>query len=95
MNQLNSVLLEGKLEVDPKTSQRDGRPPCSFRLLTVRSGKPFRLVFITDGHLAGVCSEYLREGREVRVVGSLREENDKVWIAAAHVEFRPPKEKSK
>jgi single-stranded DNA-binding protein len=39
--------------------------------------------------LAEVCAEYLRKDRGVRIVGQLHEENDRIWIVAEHVEFKP------
>ncbi len=53
-------------------------------------------------HLAEVCSEYLKKGRGVRVVGRLKQDrwNDpegngrsKVYVVAEHVEFKPERKK--
>jgi hypothetical protein len=89
VNNLNSVLIEGKLETDPELTESNGKPTCSFKVLSLRKDQAFRFRVVTRAHLAEVCAEYLRKDRGVRIVGQLHEENDRIWIVAEHVEFKP------
>ncbi len=92
MNNLDSVLIEGELEVDPQATKSEGKATTTFGVFVVRKNQRFRFHVETRGHLAEICAECLKAGRGVRVVGSLHEQNDRVWIVAEHVEFRPTKE---
>jgi single-strand DNA-binding protein len=89
VNNLNSVLIESNLDADPDPLTADEKPTCSFHVVNMRQAEPFRFLVITVGRLATVCAEYLKKGRGVRVVGSLHEEEGRVWIVAEHVEFKP------
>jgi len=113
MNNLNSVLLEGNLVRDPELVRFVG----SESLLTkfsIASNRYYRnqkgesveeVLFIPVnvwGRLAENCSTYLSKGREVRVVGRLRQERwtdkegnnrDRFVVVADHVEFRGDRKK--
>jgi single-strand DNA-binding protein len=100
---LNSILLEGKLR-GGLILHADG--VCAFVLESKRSRKEgektetdvFYFNVETSGKLAEVCSEYLKDGRGVRVVGRLVQElrpdkkcdlRSRVLVKAEHVEFKP------
>jgi single-strand DNA-binding protein len=97
MNYLNSILLEGMLTGNPVMGYtKKGTAVCSFTLKSERlflkgeeTTKETLLVEVqVIGKLAEVCGEYLKKGREVRVVGWLKEEDQKVFIVGEHVEFK-------
>jgi len=89
MNNLNSILVEGKLPSDPQASE--GRT--LFYVLSVRYDKAqFYETLVpvkTTGRLAEVCADYLKAGRGVRVVGRLAQDNTELYVHAEHVEFKP------
>ena len=107
MNNLNSVLLEGNLCRDPDLRfTPKGTPVCTLVVASNRSYKveeerQEEVSFIETtawGKLATVCSDYLKKGRGVRVVGRLKQDRwqdgdgnarSKVMIVAEHVEFQP------
>lgn len=89
MNNLNSALIEGEVENDPESSTSGDEMICSFRVRNVRNHETFNFLVTTEGRLGSVCTKCLRKGRGVRVVGSLHEEEGRVWIEAEHVEFKP------
>jgi len=103
MNSLNSVLLEGVLAEDPKTSTSpDGQARCNFVVTTVegRKKEPFHFGVVAYGQLGQKCLYDLKAGRGVRVVGRLKRESStdpegeyhpEIKIVAEHVEFRPLK----
>ena len=111
MNNLNSILLEGNLVRDPEISYTSkGTPVCNFSIACNRYFKQgeeleqeVSYFDVTSwAHLAEVCSEYLKKGRGVRVVGRLKQDrwNDaegngrsKVCVVAEHVEFKPERKK--
>ena len=111
MNSLNSVLLEGNLTRDPELKYTPkGTAVCSFSIASNRYFKQeeeyqqeVSYFDVTSwSHLAEVCSEYLKKGRGVRVVGRLKQDrwNDpegngrsKVYVVAEHVEFKPERKK--
>jgi single-strand DNA-binding protein len=107
MNNLNSILIEGNLVKDPELSYTPkGTAVCKF---TVACNRAFKqddqlqkeVSFFdvsTWTRLAEVCSEYLKKGRGVRVVGRLKQDkwtdadgkpHSRVHIVAEHVEFKP------
>jgi single-strand DNA-binding protein len=110
MNNLNSILIEGNLTRDPELAYTPkGTPICRFSIATNRFYKQEeeyqKEVSYFDvtvwAKQAEVCSEYLKKGRGVRVVGRLKQDRwqdsegnnrSKVLIIAEHVEFRPKKE---
>ena len=110
MDNLNSVLLEGNLVKDPdlKHVGEDERPVCRFSIGVNRyrkddKGEIQQFSTFVDveawGALAENCGKYLRKGRGVRVVGSLKQESwtgkedgkthSRLLISASHIEFRP------
>ncbi len=109
MNNLNSVLIEGNLTKDPELAYTPkGTPVCRFSIATNRFYKQEeeyqKEVSYFDvtvwAKQAEICSEYLKKGRGVRVVGRLKQDRwqnqegdnrSKVLIIAEHVEFRPQK----
>lgn len=105
-NPLNSVLLEGNLTRDPELSQTpNGTPVCD---MAVASNRYYKLneeqqkevsFFPVEAwsKLAENCAEYLVKGREVRVVGRLKQDRwqnkegdnrSRIKIVAEHVEFK-------
>ena len=83
MNDLNSVLLEGKLTRDPDLSVTDkGTPVCTLVVVSNRSYKIDELQqkdvscfeIQVSGKLATMCGYYLKKGRGVRVVGRLKQD---------------------
>ena len=101
MNDLSSVLLEGVLAEDPKTSTSpDGQARCNFIVTTVegRKKEPFHCGVVAYGQLGQKCLYDLKAGRGVRLVGRLRRESStegksrpEIKIVAEHVEFKPLK----
>lgn len=99
MNHLNSILLEGNLENEPKLTAIDGLAPiCSFNLASERYSrtdeefeKHTSVISVrVNGRLAECCSSQLTQGRGVRVVGRIKQEDEiGVYIIAEHVEFKP------
>jgi single-strand DNA-binding protein len=86
MNNLNSILLEGKLDADPELAYApSGQPTCSFTVVCNRYYKKGEDLEEETSHfdvrvqnrLAEVCHEYLKKGRGVRVVGRLAQETVK------------------
>ena len=106
MNNLNSILIEGELVADPGVAiAPEGATITSFTLRVRRVVKESDGTFtdrtitvpcLTTGRLAEVCSEYLKKGRGVRVVGRIDSLGGPVdapllSVAAEHVEFKPTK----
>ena len=113
MNSLNSILLEGNLVRDPETrSTPAGNQVCNFAVASDRwyrqNDALEKEVSYFDveawSKLGQTCSETLKKGRGVRVVGRLRQERwmdpegkarSRVKIVAEHVEFKPVFRKDK
>jgi len=113
MNNLNSVLLEGNLVRDPELIRFEGNETvltkfsiASNRYYRNQKGESVEEVLFMPvnvwGRLAENCSNYLSKGREVRVVGRLRQERwidkegnnrDRFVVVADHVEFRGDRKK--
>lgn len=109
MNSLNSILLEGNLVRDPESKTLSaGSQVCNFCLASDRFYKQAdsteKEVSYFDveawSKLGLTCSQNLRKGRGVRVVGRLKQDRwtdpegktrSKVKIVAEHVEFKPVK----
>ncbi len=107
MNSLNSILLEGNLVRDPENKTLPtGSQVCSFSMASDRFYKQNdeleKEVSYFDveawSRLGQSCSENLKKGRGVRVVGRLKQDRwtdtegktkSKVKIVAEHVEFKP------
>jgi single-strand DNA-binding protein len=107
MNNLNSILIEGNLTRDPELAETPkGTSVCNFSVASNRFYKQDqelqKEVSFFDieawARLAETCSEYLKKGRGVRVVGRLKQDRwqdkdgnprSRVKIVAEHVEFKP------
>jgi single-strand DNA-binding protein len=109
VNSLNSILLEGNLTRDPESKTLStGTQVCNF---TVASDRFYRQNEGTEkevsyfdveawAKLGLACSQNLKKGRGVRVVGRLKQDRwtdpegktrSRVMIVAEHVEFKPMK----
>ncbi len=110
MNSLNSILVEGNLTRDPNLKTFiSGNQVCHFTLATNRSYKNADEAYEKEvsyfdveawARLGETCSQYLKKGRGVRVVGRLKQDrwtdpdgkpHNRVKIVAEHVEFKPVK----
>lgn len=111
MNSLNSILVEGNLVRDPavKTTPT-GSQVCDFTLATNRFYKSGEEGFEKEvsyfdieawSRLGTACSQNLKKGRGVRVVGRLKQDRwvdpegkqrARVKIVAEHVEFKALKQ---
>ena len=106
MNNLNSVLLEGNLNADPDlqhihSGAKSVTPICTLIVATTRSYGPKKdrteeVSFIevrVFNKLATVCSDYLKKGRGVCVVGRLKQvhckDGSRIVVDAEHIEFKP------
>ena len=110
MNSLNSILLEGNLTRDPESKTLStGTQVCNF---CVASDRYYRQNDSTEkevsyfdveawARLGLACSQNLKKGRGVRVVGRLKQDRwtdgegkqrSRVMIVAEHVEFKPQKQ---
>lgn len=107
MNNLNSILIEGNLTKDPiLVETKKGTPVCTFSLASNRFYKQdnenqsevsFFEVEVWS-KLAEACSNNLKKGRGVRVVGRLKQDRwsgtdgknySRIKIVGEHVEFKP------
>lgn len=109
MNSLNSILLEGNLTRDPESKTLStGTQVCNFSLASDRfyrqNDSTEKEVSYFDveawAKLGLACSQNLKKGRGVRVVGRLKQDRwldpegkskSRVIIVAEHVEFKPQK----
>ena len=107
MNSLNSILLEGNLVRDPESKTTStGSQGCDFCVASDRYYKQNdeleKEVSYFDveawAKLGAACSQNLKKGRGVRVVGRLKQDRwsdpegktrSRVKIVAEHVEFKP------
>ena len=109
MNSLNSVLLEGNLTRDPVLGETPkGTPVCTFGLAvnrfyrqeeeTVKEVSFFEVETWT--RLAQYCSSQLAKGKQVRVVGHLKQErwedqegkpHSRVKVIGEHLEIQEKK----
>jgi single-strand DNA-binding protein len=113
MNSLNSILLEGNLVRDPEsTTTSTGSQVCDFCVASDRFYKQNdaleKEVSYFDveawAKLGLACSQNLKKGRGVRVVGRLKQDRwtdpegkqkSRVKIVAEHVEFKPIRQPAK
>jgi single-strand DNA-binding protein len=114
MNSLNSILVEGNLVKDPSLKTLpSGNQVCDFTLATNRFYKSGEEGFEKEvsyfdieawARLGSACSQNLKKGRGVRVVGRLKQDRwmdpegkqrAKVKIVAEHVEFKAIKQDDK
>jgi single-strand DNA-binding protein len=108
INDLNSILIEGELEFDPSLSETDkGIKVCNLQITSRRyytkqdgtkTAKVNDFVVQIWGKLAQTCSDNLRSGRKIRVVGRIEQcrwtdkdgqSKNRVEIIAEHIEFCP------
>jgi single-strand DNA-binding protein len=107
MNNLNSILIEGDLVRDPDMAQTPkGTPVCTFCLASRGffkiGNEPQKEVSVFPvevwAKLAETCSENLKQGCGVRVVGRLSQyswfdaegkNHSRIKIIGEHVELRP------
>jgi len=110
VNSLNSILLEGNLVRDPESKATStGTQVCDFCVASDRYYKQNdaleKEVSYFDveawAKLGLACSQNLKKGRGVRVVGRLKQDRwtdpegkqrSKVKIVAEHVEFKPTRQ---
>lgn len=96
VNDLNSLLIEGTLTDDPTPQEYDGVVEyCTFTIashrITSTETRETVLPVRVCGTLGANCAEYLRKGRQVRIVGSIAGDAESLTVIAEHVEFRPMK----
>lgn len=103
MNDLNSILIEGKVLRIPNEGKDEIGVHCKIIIETVRTYKKNEDDFIRETSyftvkvygrkLKKLCVEYLKPERKIRVIGRLKQENiegrEKVLIIADHAEFKP------
>ncbi|TVQ27995.1 MAG: single-stranded DNA-binding protein [Spirochaetaceae bacterium] len=107
MNNLNSILIDGNLTADPELKETSkGTPVCNFRLAAnrfYRQGDEMQKEVSyfdveTWAQSAERCSRELGKGRNVRVVGRLKQDRwtddegqgrSRIKIVADHVELGP------
>ena len=107
MADFNSVVLVGRLTRDPELRYApSGRPVCSFSIATSRryskeDGEKAETTSFLDvdvwSRSAEICSQFLKKGRQVLVLGSLRQSRwvdsktqqprSKVRVVAQQVQF--------
>lgn len=107
MANFNSVVVVGRLTRDPELRYTpSGAPVCSFSIATSRryvkeDGQRAEATTFLDvdvwRRMAEICKQFLRKGREVLVLGSLRqsrwkdpktqESRSKIRIVAQQVQF--------
>jgi len=113
MNNLNSVLLEGNLTRDPE-QVRFAESEAILTKFSIAVNRAYRnqkgesveevlyMPVQAWGRLGENCATYLTKGREVRIVGRLRQERwsdkegnnrDRFIVVADHVEFRGERKK--
>jgi hypothetical protein len=80
MNDLNSVLIEGKIS---KVSKE------SLTMKSCRYDKDDNIFETTFVDVETTYIENARINRNVRIVGRLKMNNDKIVIEAEHIEYRP------
>lgn len=98
MHQLNSILIEGKVNCTPVAADDNS---VQFTILSKRyfkdaegamCSKTLEISISTDGSLASKCLEVLKPGRGVRIVGRIDIGNaHDLYVYADHVEFKPIK----
>jgi hypothetical protein len=87
MNNLNSVLIEGTVIYDCDYHNENKFTLVSYRYFKqgdIIEKESFYIDVLVNDKLATYCSEK----REVRVVGKLKNVDDRVVIEAEHIEFK-------
>ena len=100
MNQLNSIILEGSIEKVEKVGDVINATISVKRFYKDAEGEKVEEVFYFDteiyGQLAKLFEEKGKIGREIRLVGRLKQnrwtegdkEFSKVFVVAEHIEFK-------
>ena len=98
MNDLNSIILEGKVVEKPMFDDTGKLVSALFPISVRRTFKTsndetleesYKFDIETYGELAKACNKYCNLNRGVRVVGRLAEREGKVSVVAEHIEFKP------
>jgi len=100
LQDLNSVILEGRLTRDP---EMEGNRPCKFGIASNRSWKKgdewqketLFMDVVAWGKTGENCLKYLEKGQGCRIAGRLQQETwekdgkkqSKITLVAEHVEF--------
>lgn len=94
---LNSLIIEGviKNEVEAKET-KEGITVASFQVGYTRFYKNLsgeekeESIFDVEcnGHLAEVIAKFSKKKKNVRIVGKLKKNGNKVLISAEHIEFK-------
>jgi hypothetical protein len=103
MNDLNSVLIEGRLIKDAEFVNENGFTVCKFTLSSnryIKKGKNIdketTLINVEAwSNLSENCYYKARKGISVRVVGRLKQDNNLIIVEAEHIEFRYEPNKKK
>jgi len=96
MDDLNSVLIEGKLTKDAELSNENGLTVCKFTLSSNRYIEKDKSIdkivtFVTVKALSNNSEKNFykaHKGMGIRVVGRLIQDNNLIIVEAKHVEFR-------
>ena len=98
MNDLNSVILEGVLfDKDDLSQTFIGTKVLNFKVKSVRTYKDRSGSERTEtgvfyvrcfGNLANIVNDKAKKDTPLRIVGKLKEENERVVLIAEHVEIR-------
>lgn len=114
MANFNSVVIVGRLTRDPELRYApSGSPVCSFSVATSRKytkedGQKAEQTTFVDvdvwKRMAEICSQFLKKGRQVLVMGSLRQSRwtdaktqqprSKLRIVAQNVQFLDPRKEA-
>lgn len=93
MNQLNSILLEGKV-VDRKILSKDHETEIvRYTVENIRENETFAIDAYAYGSLAEKAIPNIKNGMTIRVLGALASMEGGLFIKAQHIEFRRPRNK--
>lgn len=93
-NNLNTVLLEGKLKEKPSRLKDSF---CMLKILSRWEDEVSEYHAVVSGDIAETCMKVLKKDSEIRIVGHLKKVNwfidgesvEKYMIVVEHVEFMP------
>lgn len=93
-NNLNTVLLEGKLKNKPEML---ANRVCEMTILNTVNDEDSEFNAVVAGNVAETCMKVLKKGSEIRLVGKLRQFNminhhglvSKTQVLVEHIEFIP------
>jgi single-strand DNA-binding protein len=98
MDDLNSVLIEGKIHENIKRKTVHGKEGCTFSIVSKQKDEKSFFYILATGKLAEIVLIKGHDRRGIRVVGRLhqnwwededRELQCEIVIIAEHIEFRP------